>query len=373
MRNYKRNDWACGFSLIEMIGVLAVLAILAAVLAPVLIRRMDRIAGEQERASLESFDTALKQSIRRTRYIPSNADWVATIAKQLDVNPSNVATNGRRQPRFLFIDPDFQIGTNGSGLPYNQSNWISTAGAFSGSRVVVNGLLRPPLNPRLLILSSIGDRISNAVITTSTDFNAVWNWNDASETPPAPYAYLNKGTDLKVQRVNLSSLFVRLLLTTYDSAGPGGTSIDWAGTNDVLAATGVDGYFIQNSILGLFKHSGELDSQQILTRDSSFVYNQNVWRGSIAGGFFLGGLDIGSVVEKFLAAPYNSRAEYTNRQQGIIVSNMMLYMDAYRAWASAGFPSGSLRNAATASQGDMVLSVRQLFEANSWHPNEGCP
>src|SRR5207245_1609726 len=49
------------FSLIELIGVLAVIAILAAVLAPALIRQMDRIAGDQESASLKSFGDALQQ------------------------------------------------------------------------------------------------------------------------------------------------------------------------------------------------------------------------------------------------------------------------------------------------------------------------
>src|SRR6266542_2765424 len=59
------------FSLIEMIGVLAVIAILAAVLVPALIRQMDKIAGDQESASLKSFGDALLQSILRNRVIPS--------------------------------------------------------------------------------------------------------------------------------------------------------------------------------------------------------------------------------------------------------------------------------------------------------------
>src|SRR5881394_3978393 len=59
------------FSLIELIGVLAVTAILAAVMVPALIRQMDRIAGEQENVALKSVSDALQQSILRNRYIPN--------------------------------------------------------------------------------------------------------------------------------------------------------------------------------------------------------------------------------------------------------------------------------------------------------------
>src|SRR5437016_3062066 len=53
------------FSLIELIGVLAVIAILAAVLVPALIRQLDKIAGDQESAALKSFGGALQASIMR--------------------------------------------------------------------------------------------------------------------------------------------------------------------------------------------------------------------------------------------------------------------------------------------------------------------
>ena len=71
------------FTLIELIGVVAVIALLAASLVPTLIRQMDRIAGDQESAALKSFGDALNQSIRRNRYIPSQTDWASTVATRL--------------------------------------------------------------------------------------------------------------------------------------------------------------------------------------------------------------------------------------------------------------------------------------------------
>src|SRR5881396_1136137 len=87
---FRASPWALrlrSFSLIELIAVLAVIALLAASLVPTLIRQMDRIAGDQESAALKSFGDALNQSIRRNRYIPSQTDWASTVA-----TPDSVAT-----------------------------------------------------------------------------------------------------------------------------------------------------------------------------------------------------------------------------------------------------------------------------------------
>src|SRR6266567_4153921 len=146
------------FSLIELIGVLAVIAILATALVPALIRQMDRIAGEQESAALKSFSDALQSSIMRltpahptSRYIPSDTDWASTVATELGVDIASVTNSPRRQPRFFLIDPALRIGNNSSGLPYNQTNWVAGSVDTNTAGVVV-----APLSPRLMILSSIG-------------------------------------------------------------------------------------------------------------------------------------------------------------------------------------------------------------------------
>src|SRR5437867_9718654 len=101
------------FSLIELIGVLAVIAILAAVLARALIRQMDRIAGDQESAALKSFGDALQQSIMRARSIPTYTNWASTVASELGVDISSVTNSPRRQPRFFLIDPALRVGKIG--------------------------------------------------------------------------------------------------------------------------------------------------------------------------------------------------------------------------------------------------------------------
>src|SRR6266536_5864481 len=133
------------FSLIEMIGVLAVIAILAATLAPSFVRQMDKTAGDQESAALKSFDDALQSSIMRSRYIPSATDWASRVATELGVDTTAVTDSPRRQPRFFLIDPNLNInntgltpGGNGEpALPYTQAN---------------GGSPNFPVSPRLLIL-----------------------------------------------------------------------------------------------------------------------------------------------------------------------------------------------------------------------------
>ena len=362
------------FSLIELIGVLAVMAILAGAVVPALIRHIDKIAGHHESAALKSFADALQQSIMRNRSIPTYTNWAPTVAAELGVDISYVTNSPRRQPRFFLIDPALRVGNNSSALPYNQTMFGS---------VVTNssGVLVPPLSPRLMILSSIGRPLPGGIasgVQSSTNFNALWDWNDAGVTVPSAPAFAGwpgSGEDLKIQRVNLSPLFVRLILTT-NVSDSGYFSIDSTSTNYIVTNPGRDGYFIRNSILYLYYVRTNIDSQQILTRDTSFVYEQNVWRSSLAGGSFLAGsLDLGSIVDKYLDAPENTNAANTTvtnsirytgiSQQLIVVSNMTAYLKAYTNWAYAGFPNNSLKTTANDIQLNLVAAVLDQYQSGN--------
>jgi len=362
------------FSLIELIGVLAVMAILAAVLAPSFVRQMDKTSGDQESATLKSFGDALQASIMRNRYIPSAVDWATTVATELGVDLAAVTTNPRRQPRFFLIDPGLNINNTGVTqggdgapvLPYTQNN--------AGSANVTN-------SSRVLIISSVGVSLPAGVVSgvpTAADFTAIWT-NADQTVPPAPvFSGWTGGTnDLKVERVNLSPLFVHVLLSQNASVGANPRysidSTNWASGIEVPKTNSIDRYFLQNSVLALYENTGsppELDSQQIMIRDNSFVYDQNVWRGSIGGEGFLGGLDIASVVDRFLTAYPNVQAQNGTNQQAIVVQKMINFMDRYDVWAAAGFPgTGSptyvdVNNAQT----DMIRAVQDQY-LGSHNPN----
>src|SRR5207245_233295 len=131
--------------------------------------------------------------------------------------------------------------------------------------------------------------------------------------------------------------------------------------------------FIRTSGLFLYKDRTNIDSQQILTRDTSFVYEQNVWRGSLTGGSFLAGsLDLGSVVDKYLDAPENMRAANTFatngvKQQSVVVSNMIAYLTAYTNWAASGFANNTQKSTAQSIQGNMLTAVQDQYQSSSGH------
>ena len=377
------------FSLIEMIGVLAVIAILAAALAPSFVRQMDKTAGDQESAALKSFGDALQQSIMRQRYIPSATDWASAVATELGVDIAAVTNSPRQQPRFFLIDPALQIGVNGGGLPYTQNNTGSVVTNSSGS-------ITNPISPRVLILSSIGRALPGGIVSgvpTAADFTNIWNSADGTVPTAAPVfaGWTGETNDLKVQRVDLSPLFVELQLScsissrSHASCCPNccpSYSIDQTNSLGSISDASfpfIDAYFIQNSILYLYMDSNHppasgnlLDSQQILIRNNSFIYDQNVWRGSIGGEGFLAGLDIASVVDRYMAAYPNVRAQNGTNQQAVVVQSMINFMDRYDDWAAAGFPTNSAPTyvAVQNAQVAMKTAVQGQYIANGYNPNE---
>ncbi len=369
-----------GFTLIEMIGVLAAIALLAALLLPALTKQTDRLASDQETATLQVFGDAFQRSVLRNRYIPGTNDWAAVIGTEMSLDISEVVTNSRRLVRYFLVDPALAVGTNGLGLPYAQSNF-----GF-GSIVNAGGQVVPPINPRVMLLSSLGRPFTNLVSgnsLSSGDFSNIWN--AAEGTVPSATVFNNwrgSGEDLKIQRINLAPLFVRLMLFTNSSSTFSYYSVD-TGSSSNLVSSGINngGFFLQNSVLSLYAQTNSsttiLDSQQILSQDASFIYYQNVWRTAIVGtngqigvagaggagngaGTNLTGYDFTGLLNGFLQA---TPTPLGRTQQNLIVQDFINYMNDYNAWAASSFTNNASYNSAVSNQTKMINDVNTLVNA----------
>jgi hypothetical protein len=172
-------------------------------------------------------------------------------------------------------------------------------------------------------------------------------WNCADGTVPSTGAcwpgWSGRPDDVKIHRVNLVLHFVRLVLGTYFSNTNGQFALDGptnAPPSDPAPnGNGVSGYYLRGTTLRLYSGwpSNTLQQTHILNQDSSFVFENGVWKSSITGGYTMGAGSGLGIVAAFLAATPNTNAEYystttPNTQQVLIVEAFITYMSNYNRW-----------------------------------------
>jgi prepilin-type N-terminal cleavage/methylation domain-containing protein len=334
-----------GFTLIEIIAVMTVVAILATAILTATLRQLDRIAGERERDQLKAFAEAYENHSLRWRRIPGATgatNWAEAIALELGADTNSVLTNPRRWPRVFVVDNLLQVGTNSGKLPYSQT--------LTGSVVTVGGAVVRPPNARAMILSALGT--TNLPSIKPADFKAIWDTADGTvpTTGTSFIGWRGTGDDLKIQRINLSPLFVHLVLANYPLATstniqPGRYTLDSQGPqapSDVSRdGRGLDTYVLRHSVLGLYDNTGRLQTREILDTDVSYVCANGVWRGgafavltNTAAG--MTGLAFEVLARQFEVSPGN--LNYAGYPRDVLAA-MQNFMSAYLDWSGHGFPT----------------------------------
>ena len=133
-----------GFTIIELIGVLAVMAILAGMILPNVIQQINRAVEESEEMGLASLAKGLEAAVLRYRLIPGNGtdyynvttatlaangtvDWAEMIAEQVSVPSSHIITEQERGcTRRYWFDP-----ANGAGTLLNAAVDTATLGSYT--------------------------------------------------------------------------------------------------------------------------------------------------------------------------------------------------------------------------------------------------
>jgi prepilin-type N-terminal cleavage/methylation domain-containing protein len=93
-----------GFTLIEMIGVLGIIVILAVTITPVLIRHVDEAVRTQEITNLGAISNALMLQVVQNASLPGPTNWAQVASAWTQLPLSAIATNSRRFTRAFLLD-----------------------------------------------------------------------------------------------------------------------------------------------------------------------------------------------------------------------------------------------------------------------------
>lgn len=320
-----------GWTLIELIGVLAVIAVLVGSLAPILLRDLERRQRAVETRHLEIYAEALIGHVIRMRTIPDHTGFAAAISTECGEPANSVLTNHIGRARAILIDPLLRIGTNANQvLPYTQG---------------IMGSIQPQ-SPRIVIVSSLSlplpAGIANGVASSTNIFNELWDL--AANTVPASWDWDGAGADLLVQRINLSDTFFPVVLNT-NFIPPPRYSLD-GGASEILLQEVQTGFYIRSTVLDLRGADNVIQAREVIQQASSYVYEFGIWRGRLflgAGTRRLAGLDLQAAAELFVSAPSNPNAKPFNNPTTTadVIYSMQDYMEKYIAWADANFPSST--------------------------------
>ena len=240
-----------GFSLIELIGVLAIMGILASMTVPPILRQIRQAQTANEDANLNEVARAIVEGIKATVTIPNpnvvanNAAGWFTLAQPytalsqnafLNVFPENPSTERR-----YYLDPAFDAYL--AGTYTTPPAGFPTAGFPVGAlRILIVSSSRGISNPADAAVDPVLPGNAGANLT-QPDQLALRNWNKVFVggvvavplLPNNPFSALwtGKGEYLHVKTVDLRPLFCRVTLT--DTACPPTAAITVVGTSTYAA------------------------------------------------------------------------------------------------------------------------------------------
>ena len=272
-----------GISLIEFIGVLAIISILAAAVVGGVVTDMTGSQVTTEAANLASMNQALVAEVLHTYQIPGANNWATNLGSWLMLPSTQIATNAVGFKRVFLYD---STGFGSISLPYTQAGGVTTF----------------PANPRIMIISSLDGNIPDTSGgTNSAEFNAVWN-TTAGSLPSTWTTWATNHTvsasRLLIQRINLLPLFKQVILSAVDTNDFGGFTVQSGSVANTTSAQYVQRYsatncwYLLGTVIGLYDTNYNaslgtcglnLESQYVVQGDISFVFEDQAWRGLLTG------------------------------------------------------------------------------------------
>ena len=340
----QRHPVRCaGLTLIEVIGVLAILLILTAAITPVAVRRVDIAVRTKEFTDLTAISNAVVMQVVRSNNIPDASSWALAVANWLNRPVTNINNNPRKFQRLYLVDP-----TSTLTVPYTQSGNA--------------GLITAPFNVRVMVVSSI----ARTNVPPSINFSETWNWNNTLNPTAKPASWSGfpgSGEDVCIQRISLGQMFYQLVLVNRDQNTPGGATNAPFNINGYTPPTTITNlsfangliwnqYYLAGTTVGLWSTNNYgtniLNTTVVLNQNSSFVFENGAWNLQIQG--CLGCTNAPPSSSNSLASAYNQAAVsffnsqwnnaaggpgYKGATQSALLSAFGNYMMDYTMWADA--------------------------------------
>lgn len=311
------------FTLVEAVGVLSILSILAATLLPPIFDEINRANLERETKTMASIAEALTASIVRTRTIPGN-DWARVVADELAAPVTSVATSVAGHTRALLFHPGMRFGPGAVSLP-----WTQTADGVPGG----------PVNARAVLLSSqcglpLPEGFRGGEAITTTEFNRLWEAAEGTVPAGWPGDWSQPGSSLRIQRLNLTPLFHRLVVQDVSGNGTARISIDDAAPF-TIPSQGWDSHYFAGTGIGFYEN-GALKARDLLIEPRSYVHELGAWRDQLCEGRQGLSPRFARALDRFLHARQNPGS--TGPTTGSVAASYSRYAMTYTTWAGSGFP-----------------------------------
>lgn len=314
----KKEKQRC-FTLIEFIGVIAIVTIILTMLTPNLFKRTTETFIGREKELLNTFETAFKNNCMRNRRIPDHTGWAQVLSEELAI-PQQQVTQVFKNPRIFLIDPQFKIGPNLTSLPYTQTT---------------NGSL-PPQNTRVMIISSLSEPLPEQS-GVSQNFNAIWNTPDGQIPSVWQNTWKGKAESLIIQRIQLLPLFKFVIVNNLTSNQIAMVSVDdYPPIAIQPTSEGFSGFFFRDTLFGFYDTNGVKITSSVISDDYSFVYESGEWRGQVLDGRGKANAQFQQLVNRFLSVPTYPGTIFGAKQINIL-EFFCEYARAYTVWAGENF------------------------------------
>ena len=205
-----------GFTLFELIGVLAIISILLAMVAPITLDMLKLQRQQSDQAALPKIAAALKLAMLREQSFPSantsSLKYWADMAARHGAGSANeveYSDNQQTVARKLYL----------AGSAFDADSFYSIVSAADTANIAWLADFQDPAELRMLLLSTINPDLPLPTSLSDSEFNAIWdNWSNASGAPISSATFglgaewTGRASELNLQRIDLRDFLCTVII-----------------------------------------------------------------------------------------------------------------------------------------------------------------